>query len=203
VAPHPDDETLSAGGLIAHLHSSGVEVLVAAVTDGEHAYEDSCGLGEIRAREQTEALAHLGVQEKEIFRLHLCDSDVASQEGALAASLRPFVKRSSHVIAPWPHDFHPDHEACGRVAEMLAKELEVELTSYFFWTWHRGTTELLAGLPLLRFPLTERLLDLKQQALKCFHSQLYRAGGDPILPEPLLAPAGRSFEIYLPFASVV
>src|SRR5580698_4570845 len=80
VAPHPDDETLGAGGLIAHLRFSGSEVLIAAVTDGENAYEDSFGLGEVRAREQTAALARLGVQEKDILRFRLRDSNVASQE---------------------------------------------------------------------------------------------------------------------------
>ena len=38
VAPHPDDETLAAGGLIAALTSRGIPVTVVAVTDGEHAY---------------------------------------------------------------------------------------------------------------------------------------------------------------------
>jgi LmbE family N-acetylglucosaminyl deacetylase len=199
VAPHPDDETLGVGCLIASLRSSAVEVIVAAVTDGENAYEDSHGLGEIRAREQAAALAHLGVKQNNIFRFQLCDSNVASQEEALTALLRPLVKRSAHVIAPWQHDFHPDHEACGRIAERLVLKHEVKLTSYFFWIWHRGTTELLSGLPLVRFPLTEQLLDLKQQALACHRSQLYRERGDPILPKQLLAPTHRSFETYLPW----
>jgi LmbE family N-acetylglucosaminyl deacetylase len=203
VAPHPDDETLGAGGLIAYLRSSGVEVLIAAVTDGENAYEDSHGLGEVRAREQTAALAHLGVQEKDILRFRLCDSDVSSQEEALAALLAPLITRSAHVIAPWRHDFHPDHEACGRVAEKLTQEYKVELTSYFFWTWHRGSTQLLSGLPLIRFRLAEQLLDLKRRALACHHSQLYREHGDPILSERLLAPARRSFETFLTVASAV
>jgi LmbE family N-acetylglucosaminyl deacetylase len=198
VAPHPDDETLGAGGLIAHFRSSGVKVLIAAVTDGENAYEDSRGLGEVRAKEQTAALAHLGVQEKDIFRFRLCDSNVAAQEDDLASLLAPLIARSAHLIAPWRHNFHPDHEACGRVAERLAQEHKVELTSYFFWTWHRGTTELLSELPLIRFSLTDRLLDLKRQALACHNSQLYREHGDPILSERLLAPAQRSFETYFP-----
>ena len=38
VAPHPDDETLLSGGLIAHQARAGVPVIVLAVTDGEAAY---------------------------------------------------------------------------------------------------------------------------------------------------------------------
>lgn len=203
VAPHPDDETLGAGGLIAHLRFSGSEVLIAAVTDGENAYEDSFGLGEVRAREQTAALARLGVQEKDILRFRLRDSNVASQEEDLAALLDPLIARSTHVVAPWQHDFHPDHEACGRVAKSLALEHKVEFTSYFFWTWHRGTIELLSELPLICLSLTEQLLDFKQQALACHNSQLFREDGDPILSERLLAPARRSFETFLTTASAV
>ena len=58
--PHPDDETLGAGGLTVKLCSLGVPVTVVALTDGDHAYTDAHNLGEIRVREQTEALHRLG-----------------------------------------------------------------------------------------------------------------------------------------------
>jgi LmbE family N-acetylglucosaminyl deacetylase len=35
IAPHPDDEVLGAGGLIAAQAFLGVEIVVVAVTDGE------------------------------------------------------------------------------------------------------------------------------------------------------------------------
>ena len=37
VAPHPDDETLGAGGLIAAQRARGVDIILAAVTDGQRA----------------------------------------------------------------------------------------------------------------------------------------------------------------------
>ncbi|WP_263357265.1 PIG-L deacetylase family protein [Acidicapsa ligni] len=198
VAPHPDDETLGAGGLIANLRSTGVKVIVAAVTDGENAYEGIPGLGPLREKEQTNALSHLGVTRKDIFRFRIIDSGVSQHEDELAVLLEPLVRRSQHVIAPWVRDFHPDHEACGRVAERLAFKHAVELTSYLFWTWHRGTPDSLSGLSLVHIPLTEQLLDQKLQALVCHRSQLEREEGDPILSERLLAPARRNFETYLP-----
>ncbi len=199
VAPHPDDETLAAGGLIAHLSAHHVEVLVAAVTDGENAYgPGNQGLAATRVEEQTLALEELGVDRKNIFRFGICDSDVALHDATLASLLAPLIARSSHVVSPWSKDFHPDHEACGRLTEQLALEHGVDLTSYFFWTWHRGEPELLRSLPLVRFPLSLPLLDLKLRALAHHRSQLFRDSGDPILPERLLAPAHRNFEIYLP-----
>jgi LmbE family N-acetylglucosaminyl deacetylase len=198
ISPHPDDETLGAGGLIAQLRSLNVDVIVAAVTDGENAYGESVVLGEARAAEQTAALAQLGVEDWNIHRFRICDSDVSSHEDALTRLLNPLVARCNHILSPWRHDFHPDHEACGRIAEKLAEVHRVRLTSYFFWTWHRSTPELLEGLQLVNFPLSAQLLETKLQALRCHQSQLHRDSGDPILPGRLLAPAYRNFETYLP-----
>lgn len=198
VSPHPDDETLGAGGLIAHLRSTGIEVIVAAVTDGENAYGESSVLGQIRSKEQTAALACLGVDEANIYRFQIPDSDVASHESILAKLLEPLIEHSRHVVSPWIHDFHPDHESCGRVVERLAAKYEVQITFYVFWTWHRGSITLIDGLPFVRFPLSPRLVEAKQRALACHSSQLFRKSGDPILPERLLAPVYRNFETYLP-----
>jgi LmbE family N-acetylglucosaminyl deacetylase len=203
VSPHPDDETLGAGGLISWLRARGVPVTVVAVTDGERAYEGVTGLGPVREREQTAALVRLGVHPERVLRLRLPDSDVTAHEQrlreCLAEVVRPLVAEGLHVIAPWRGDFHPDHEACGRAAEAVAAETGARLTSYFFWTWHRGTTETVSGLPLVRFRLGEDERFAKHEALRCHRSQLSRPDGEPILPDYLLEPAYRPYEVYLPW----
>lgn len=196
ISPHPDDETLAAGGLIAAHRAKGLEVIVAAVTDGENAYPDFPGLGDLRSCEQRDALSRLGVGAENIVRLKLPDSDVSSQEQLLVEQLMPLVSRSTSIVAPWRGDFHPDHEACGRAAEEVARRTGAGLTSYFFWTWHRGTAGSLQGLPLRSFPLRDEWLQAKSEALLCHQSQLVRESGDPILPESLLAPARRTFEVF-------
>jgi LmbE family N-acetylglucosaminyl deacetylase len=199
IAPHPDDETLGAGGLIAALRAQGVEVFVVAVTDGEHAYDGADGkeLASVRQSEQTEALARLGVPAQNIYRLRFPDSAVAAHEALLIASLRPLVEEGMHLIAPWTGDFHPDHEACGRAAAVIAEEKQVPLTSYFFWTWHRGTPETVRGLSLVSFGLKAEELRAKVEAIACHRSQLYHESGEPILSEELLEPARRPYEVYL------
>ena len=198
VAPHPDDETLGAGGFIASERLHGVDIAVAAVTDGENAYPDSPGLGALRASEQARALARLGVAADKITRFHLPDSSVATCEQELAEQLLPLVSAATHILAPWRGDFHPDHEACARAAEQVASQTGARLTFYFFWTWHRGTPTLLEGLPLRSFALNPDLLLAKRDALLCHQSQLEHSSGEPILPESLLAPARRPFEVFLP-----
>src|SRR5690606_30041337 len=75
VVPHPDDEALAAGGLIAHQRARGREVVVGAVTDGDAAYPDWEGthLARVRRREQLEALHRLGVGRHAVHRLGIPD----------------------------------------------------------------------------------------------------------------------------------
>ena len=77
VAPHPDDETLAAGGLIQRILRTGGTVRVVVLTAGDGYLEaaaaltghdppsraDYRALGEARAREVREAMATLGVRD--------------------------------------------------------------------------------------------------------------------------------------------
>jgi LmbE family N-acetylglucosaminyl deacetylase len=200
VAPHPDDEVLGTGGLVAVQCSLNADVSVVAVTDGEHAYPDSTDseeLGILRCSEQTAALRLLGVPVEKIIRLRLPDSDVTSHLPELLVQLFALVSPETHIVAPWRGDFHPDHEACGIAAEEVSRKTGATLTSYFFWTWYRGTPDLLKDLSLRSFPLSPSALQAKSEALLCHRSQLFRDQEEPILPPPLLAPAERPFEIFL------
>ena len=196
VAPHPDDETLGAGGLIAYQRSRGVEVTVAAVTDGERAYADSPGLGETRVCEQAAALGRLGVDESHILRLRQPDSNVSSFQHLLASLLMDHATPETHIVAPWHGDFHPDHTACGEAAETVARKAGARLTYYFFWTWHMGRLDQVEKLRLVSFPLSGSLLAAKLSALACHASQLQHETEGPILPDNLLAPARRAFEVF-------
>lgn len=198
VSPHPDDETLGAGGLIQILRQKGGPVSVAAVTDGERAYGDEPGQAEIREGEQTAALKLLGVEATGIFRLRLPDSGLRDCEARLVEELAVLADGCEHIVAPWVGDFHPDHEVCGRAAQAVALQKGIPLTSYFFWTWHRGDLTTLDGLALRRLALNEAQVQARWKALRCHGSQLEHHDGEPILPADLLGPMERRFEIFLP-----
>ena len=198
IAPHPDDETLGAGGLIAWLRKRDVPVTVVAVTDGELAYGVTPGMAQVREREQTKALALLGVPSRNIVRLRLPDTKLSTDEERMLEALLPLASSHGHIVAPWQGDFHPDHEACGRVAAQVAEQQNLQLTSYLFWTWHRGTPHLLKELATVMLALSHDEIQQKQEALQCHQSQLEHVSGEPILPEYLLAPMKRPFEVYLP-----
>jgi LmbE family N-acetylglucosaminyl deacetylase len=197
VAPHPDDETLGSGGMVARLRLHGVPVIVVAVSDGESAYPGVRGLGEIREREQTEALTRLGVARESIHRLRLPDTELSKWEGALERSLSDLVSPGITIVAPWPRDFHPDHEACGRAAGRVARKYGLELTFYFFWAWHRGVPDMFDNLPLVSLFLTDEERRTKLFALDAHASQFNHQDCAPILSPELLRPAERDFEVYL------
>lgn len=197
LAPHPDDETLGAGGLIARLSRAGVPVTIVAITDGEHAYADAPDLAEIRIPEQTEALHRLGVPERMVHRLHLQDGDVSGYEDQLVELLLPLVTAETHLVAPWQRDFHPDHEAAGRAAARVAQWKNLPITYYLFWTWHRGNPAMLDGLGVTKLPLSDGELKLKLHALQAHVSQFEHGDGQPILSPELLVPAQRAFEVYI------
>ena len=202
LAPHPDDETLGAGALIATLRARGVPVTVVAATDGENAYDTSpekrTALARTRELEQQEALGLLGVPADAIHRLRLTDSGLHLCEGELTARLMELAQPGMHLIAPWSGDFHPDHEACARAAAAVTEAKGLRLTSYFFWTWHRGEDSLLDSLPVRRFMPDVAALGKKQEALLCHRSQLAHDRFEPILPARLLGPAYWPFEVFLP-----
>jgi LmbE family N-acetylglucosaminyl deacetylase len=197
LAPHPDDETLGAGGLIAKLRRAGVPVTIVAITDGENAYAGTPRLGDIRVLEQNEAVQRLGVPKHMIHRLHLPDRDVSDYEDQLVKLLLPLVTADVHLVAPWQHDFHPDHEAAGRAAARVAQSKNVPITYYVFWTWHRGIPAMLHGLPVAKLLLSEAELKSKLHALQAHVSQFEHGDGQPILSPELLVPAQRPFEVYI------
>ncbi len=108
LAPHPDDEVIGCGGLVALHLRDGRRVRVSVATDGGEA-------GEPRERQQESraALASLGSAEIEFLNFpdrHLGES------GGFAAALRDILVdfRPDLIACPSPIEIHPDHLALAR-----------------------------------------------------------------------------------------
>ena len=199
VSPHPDDETLAVGGLLHDLAGLGWRVVLVAVTDGERAYPDVPALGAIRQGELARALRHLGLTEAAMIRLGIPDGAVSRHASALAAHLSPLIIRASWVLAPWPGDGHPDHEAAGRIAAQVAHELGVPARFFPVWLWHFMEPRSSAAAELLaraeRWSLSSHALAAKREALGAFASQCDGLLGAPILPPHVLNRFRRPFEV--------
>lgn len=190
VAPHPDDETLGVGGILVLLAALGARVVVVAVTDGEASHPGRAGeLRRVRAAERVEALRQLGLAGAEVHRLGLPDGGVDA--AAVAARLGPLITEDDLVLAPWRHDGHPDHDACGAAAAMVGPE---QLRSYLIWVWHWARPHDLPWEHAQRIPLGTAAA-AKRAAARAYASQL--EGDDPILPPDTLARLLRSGEVLL------
>lgn len=187
VVPHPDDESLSTGGLLARLSAAGVETLVVAVTDGDAAYPGEVGgdrLASIRREEQSRALAELGVRAEAHRRLGFDDGGVAARESELATTIGDLVleHRVAHVVAPWTGDHHPDHEAVGRAALAAARSHGVAVTFGLFWGLTLEDAPSDASVASRELRLRPEEVDVKARAIAAHVSQTT----DAVVPEPVL-----------------
>jgi LmbE family N-acetylglucosaminyl deacetylase len=145
-APHPDDETLGAGGLLQRAHAAGARVHVTVVTNGEdnpwpqRLYERCWRIGDAGRRrlarrrrlENDRAVALLGLRRATRSFLALPDrgvtpwllADARSAVARFAAEIRRH--RATVIVVPSLADRHPDHSAVGLLVD-LALETKGEL----------------------------------------------------------------------------
>lgn len=127
VAPHPDDETLGCGGLIAACVERGDRMHTVFVTDGSASHPGSrewtrARLAVQREVEATEALRRLGAGGQPRTFLRLPDAAMpdrsrtqyAVARDAVVAILRDLAP--ALVVLPWRRDPHCDHRASWALA---------------------------------------------------------------------------------------
>jgi N-acetylglucosamine malate deacetylase 1 len=148
IAPHPDDETLGCGGLIATACSLGAAVDVIYLTDGSAALPDHPKISPgqliaMRAAEARAALAVLGAAPGQAHFLGAPDGRLAhfaadereclvSKLAGLLAGLRP-----DHVLVPWRRDGSSEHEAAFALTVDALRSVvpAPRLLEYPVWAW--------------------------------------------------------------------
>lgn len=212
LAPHPDDESLGCGGLLAACASAGARPHVLVLTDGAGSHPNSTAfpaarLRALREQEAHEAVRRLGLAAGQLSFLRLRDT-AAPMEGppfdaavdAILATLRE--RRCGVLLAPWRHDPHCDHLAAHLMAAAAAARAGVHHLAYPVWGW-----TLPPGIPLegpapsgWRLDIT-RHLPAKRLAIAAHASQCSDLiQDDPAgfrLPPELLARFDQIFEVFL------
>ena len=112
VGAHPDDVEIGMGGTVAALATSGHDVLLVDLTDGE---PTPYGTPERRRAEATRAAKVLGCSRVTLDLPNRALFDTVESRTALAEVLREV--RPSILFVPYPEDAHPDHLAASRIAE--------------------------------------------------------------------------------------
>ncbi|GAB2791982.1 LmbE family N-acetylglucosaminyl deacetylase [Hymenobacter luteus] len=217
VAPHPDDESLGCGGLLALLRQAGVPVWCVLVTDGTMSHPNSRKFPAparqaLREQELRTALAILGVEPQQLLPLNLPDGAAAGPDTpvgrAAVQRLVSFWRQHppATVLVPWRRDPHPDHRATSLLVRAALAQLPAlpRVLEYVVWAWERATpTDLPTPGEVRGWQLSiGAVLEQKQQAMGAHHSQL---PGSPIDDDPdgftlstaMLAHFTQPTEIYL------
>lgn len=203
LAAHPDDEVLGVGGLLHLWSRAGVPVHLVWATDGERSHPlGTLGRRRLAARRRREArtaASRLGLAARRTH-LGLPDGAVAQHEDGLAERVTALLGEGVAVLAPWEHDGHPDHDACGRAARTAAAARGVAAMEYLVWFWNRATPDD-PSVPVSRMRRVELDRDArvaKEAAVGAFRSQVrpYRGHG-AVLPDRVLAHHRRPTEVVL------
>ena len=179
VAPHPDDEVLACGGLLAMRAAQAGTVLIVAVTDGEASHGEAIGpaadaLAGQRRAERLTGLHRLGLSGVSPVCCGLPDGGVERCVQTLADRLAGLLRGDDVVIASWRLDGHPDHDATGRAAARACAAVGCRLVEAPIWMWHWASPDD-ARVPwqrLAALPIEPRFLLRKQAALEAHESQL-------------------------------
>src|SRR4051812_3184444 len=116
LAPHPDDEVIGCGGLVALHLREGRKVHVIVATDGAQAGDAAQRESESRA-----ALASLGDATIEFLGFPDRELAHADLDDRLAAILREW--KPDLIAVPSPLEIHPDHLALSRAfCDMVARD---------------------------------------------------------------------------------
>ncbi len=154
VAPHPDDESLGCGGLLALLADYSNPAQVIVMNDGSRSHPNSpsyptARLAALRERETLDALAALGLSARaaRFLRYPECElraaGTLAFEEAALRLREMLVALAPDTLLVPWRRDPHCDHEATWR----LLREAIVDLESrphwleYPVWAWTQAESE--------------------------------------------------------------
>jgi LmbE family N-acetylglucosaminyl deacetylase len=189
-APHPDDESLAAGGLIQRAYATGCAVRVVFATDGENnpwpqrfierrwriSTSDRTRWGILRRREAQAAIACLGGSESTACFLGFPDQGltqilVRSRDALLARITAQILEcRPTIILLPAAQDAHPDHSALHvlvRFALNLIDGNDAHLLEYFV---HRPAQSTLW--PPVTLTLTPDEVALKRAAILRHESQI-------------------------------
>ncbi len=151
VAPHPDDEALGCGGLLALLRQAGQPVAAVLVSDGTMSHPASVLFSAparraVRAAEFRHALTILGIAAEPLL-LGLPDGRVPANPNEPAFSeavvrLQDFLKshNAATVLVPWRRDPHPDHRATSQLVQAALATLPYppRRLEYVVWAWERA-----------------------------------------------------------------
>jgi len=151
IAPHPDDEVLGCGGMIADLTALGKRTDVLFITEGAASHNGCCSVVESEVGKQRRYLAFqanaiLGIPKENLTFLDGKDGKLP-REGqadfnAMAQNIARIIKDKAPdaIFCPHPLEGWSDHiaasELAGAAIALLPREKRPRLYYYCVWFWY-------------------------------------------------------------------
>jgi len=203
IAPHPDDEVIGCGGLIARLMAEGRALQIIIMTGGEGSHRGCCNVSTtdiISARRglTRNAMQILGVPAENIHELDYPDGGI-SAEHPQTEELRRLIaeiKPQSVFVPHWGEGW-PDHVRTAEIVKSIVSP-DVEMWEYCVWMWYYNVWRGLdwKNAAVLKMTPTEHALKLR--AMDAYIKPLAPCGKpwSGVLP-PLFVKANRgNTELY-------
>jgi LmbE family N-acetylglucosaminyl deacetylase len=182
LAPHPDDESLGCGGIIAACTAAGAPPFVVIATDGAGSHPNSRSypperLRDTRMHEARDAVAALGLPPDRVTFLGLPDTNSPTSGPAFDNAVRTVGEllrehRLGSILATWRHDPHCDHLSAHHIAATVARTARCRHLAYPVWGLTLPAESSLDGpIPTgFRLDITAHLA-AKRQAIAAHRSQ--------------------------------
>lgn len=213
LAPHPDDEALGMGAVLAGLAAAGARPLAGFLTDGSGSHVDAPGwsprrIAGLRRQEARAALVRLGVGDAP---LHLDWTDASPWQAGNPAFGRSVARLASwcqarqvrQIAVTWEGEPHCDHAAAAMLAIAVARRLKLRLYRYLVWGWTDPALDArLRGVRIEAVPAGRGRVDARR-AMACHRSQRggrIRGGTSFRLPRAMLRLTDRPATLLLEMA---
>jgi LmbE family N-acetylglucosaminyl deacetylase len=203
IAPHPDDEVIGCGGLIARLVSEGRAPQIIVMTGGGGSHAGCCStkaetIVEARRGLTRRALTILGVPEDHLHELNFPDGGISSacaevsRLRALLESLRPGTVLVPHWGEGWP-----DHLRTAEMVKDLCGE-RTHVVEYCVWMWYYNVWRRLDWKRAAGIVLSEEEHEKKLRAMDAYVTPLAPCGKpwSGVLPELFLKAHRGGKELY-------
>jgi LmbE family N-acetylglucosaminyl deacetylase len=213
VAPHPDDETFGASGVICKCLANAGRVTIVFLTSGGASHKGCCDIPSAELETKREITSRraaqlFGISDTNLHYLRLPDGRLPHRDQPgfteateLLAAILKTVK-PSQVYATHPAEGWSDHTAGAQMAESAIQSANsnAELFYYCVWLWLSVPFGVLAGLDWsrgLKMDIDE-FVDTKQQAVRLYVGDKAPCGNPycGILPQALIEGLKSGRELY-------
>jgi len=181
IAPHPDDEVIGCGGIIARKAKIGQTPHIIFMTGGEESHHWCCSvensdITRVRRGLTRLALKQLGVNKEFIHELNFPDGSISPDNSEIHKLIKLIekIKPSTIFIPHWGEGW-PDHVNTARIVKDILPS-DTEIWEYCVWMWYYNVWRGLDWKNAATLSMTPEEHSLKLKAMDAYTTPLAPCG---------------------------